>query len=238
VQPGQPGSEMELPPDLLLVGGEDHKTGQADDAEARYTRLERWARERFPLGTVKFRWSGQVMESMDGLAFIGHHPADQKNIYVATGDSGSGLTHGTIAGRLLTDLISGRENPWTELYNPARITLGAAMEFAKETVNTVRQYGDWLTPGEGKTENQVFNDSGAIIGHGAEQVAAYRDELGHLHQCSAICPHLGGIVRWNHSEKTWDCPCHGSRFDRFGKVVNGPANSDLKPVAQPVAAGV
>ena len=237
LQPGRSGDALETPSDLLLVGGEDHKTGQADDAEARYLRLERWARERFPMGTVKFRWSGQVMESMDGLAFIGHHAADPNNIYVATGDSGSGLTHGTIAGLLLTDLISKRENPWAKLYDPSRVTIGAGVEFVEEAVNTARQYGDWLAPGDEKGENQVFNDSGAIIGHGADKVAAYRDELGHLHQFSAICPHLGGIVRWNHGEKTWDCPCHGSRFDRFGKVVNGPANGDLKPVTPPVVAG-
>ena len=237
LQPGRPGEAVETPSDLLLVGGEDHKTGQDDDAEARYLRLERWARERFPIGTVKFRWSGQVMDSLDGLAFIGHHAAAPKNIYVATGDSGSGLTHGTIAGLLLTDLISKRENPWTKLYDPSRVTPGTVVEFVEATVNTAWQYGDWLRPGEGKSENQVFNDSGAILGHGADKVAAYRDEQGHLHQCSAICPHLGGIVRWNHAEKTWDCPCHGSRFDRFGKVVNGPANGDLKPVAPPVVAG-
>jgi len=217
--------------DLLLIGGEDHKTGQEDDAEARYFRLEQWARERFPIGDIKLRWSGQIVESMDGLAFIGPNPLDRKNIFVATGDSGNGLTHGTIAGLLLTDLILGRENPWAKLYDPSRVTLRAANTFAKEAINMAAQYGDWLTPGDVKTENDVAPNSGAVIRHGATKVAAFRD--GELHECSAICPHLGGIVRWNHSEKTWDCPCHGSRFDRFGKVLNGPAITDLHSVAHP-----
>ena len=113
--------------DLLIVGGEDHKTGQADDAEARYDRLETWARERFPInGGRRSQWSGQVMETIDGLAFIGHNPLDGPNIYIATGDSGQGMTHGTIAGILLTDLIVGRRNPWTALYDPARKSLRAA----------------------------------------------------------------------------------------------------------------
>jgi Rieske Fe-S protein len=224
------------PLELLIVGGEDHKTGQEDDAEARYARLETWARERFPIHEIKFRWSGQIMESMDGLAFIGPNPLDRKNIYVATGDSGNGMTHGTIAGLVLTDLICGRENPWSALYDPSRVKLRAAKEFAKETINMVAQYGDWLTPGDVKTAGDLAPGAGAVIRHGATKVAAYRDQAGELHECSAVCPHLGGIVRWNHSEETWDCPCHGSRFDRFGKVLNGPAISDLHPIALPAEA--
>jgi len=214
--------------DILIIGGEDHKTGQADDAEVRYQRLEKWSRARFPMMTdIEFRWSGQVIETIDGLAFIGRNPLDEPNVYIATGDSGNGMTHGTIAGMLLTDLIQGHDNAWSTLYEPARKTLGALNTFAKESLNMAAQYADWITPGDMTKDRLIPPGSGAVIRRGLKKVAVYCDEAGQPHERSAVCPHLGGIVAWNHSEKTWDCPCHGSRFDRFGKVVNGPAISDL-----------
>lgn len=214
--------------EVLIVGGEDHKTGQAHDQEERYGRLEAWARERFPMLTeVRFHWSGQVMETIDGLAFIGRNPQDEPNVYIATGDSGMGITHGTIAGILLTDLILGRPNPWAGLYDPSRKTLRAAGEFAKENLNVARQYADWLTPGDVGSPEEVAAGHGAVLRRGLTKVAIYRDEHGKVHELTAVCPHLGCIVDWNDAEKTWDCPCHGSRFDRLGKVLNGPANSDL-----------
>jgi glycine/D-amino acid oxidase-like deaminating enzyme/nitrite reductase/ring-hydroxylating ferredoxin subunit len=217
--------------DMLIVGGEDHKTGQADDAEDRYGALEKWARTRFPMmKEIKFRWSGQVMEPIDGLAFIGPNPMDNDNVYIATGDSGNGMTHGTIAGMLLTDLIQGRENAWASLYDPSRKTLSAIARFAEENLNVAVQYADWLTAGDIDEDVSVPPGTGAIVRRGLTKLAIYCDEAGRLHECSAICPHLGGIVAWNHSEKTWDCPCHGSRFNKFGKALNGPANTDLSPV--------
>ena len=224
--PAEPSSPT--PSDLLIVGGEDHKTGQADDAEMRYARLEEWARTRFPMMTeIKFRWSGQVMESIDGLAFIGSNPLDDKNVYIATGDSGNGMTYGTIAGMLLTDLIQGRENVWASLYLPSRKTLGAVERFANEAFNLATQYAHWLTIGNIPENVAVPPGTGAIVRRGLSIVAAYCDEAGHMHECSAVCPHLEGIVAWNQSELTWDCPCHGSRFDKYGKVLNGPANTNL-----------
>ena len=132
--------------DVLIVGGEDHKTGQADDGNERFARLERWTRERFPqMGDVEYRWSGQVMEPVDGLAFIGRNPLDEDNVYIATGDSGQGMTHGTIAGMLLTDLIQGRKNAWEDLYSPSRIRLKALPEYAAENINVAAQYADRIT---------------------------------------------------------------------------------------------
>src|SRR4051812_16410720 len=175
--------------DVLIVGGEDHKTGQADDQAERYARLEAWARERFPsIGEVKYRWSGQVMETIDGVAFIGRNPIDAPNVFIATGDSGMGMTHGTIAGILLTDMILGRENPWASLYDPSRKTIGAVGEFAKENLNLARQYGDWLTAGEVGSTDEITPGSGAVVRRGLTKVAAYRDERGTLHECSAVCP--------------------------------------------------
>jgi glycine/D-amino acid oxidase-like deaminating enzyme/nitrite reductase/ring-hydroxylating ferredoxin subunit len=220
------------PQDMLIVGGEDHKTGQPEDrdAEARYARLEAWARQRFPmLQSVAYRWSGQIMEPIDGLAFIGRNPGS-KNTYVVSGDSGNGMTHGTIAGRLIDDLIHGRHNDWATLYDPARKSLRAVGRFVKETVNFVAQYKDLVTGGDVASTEQLAAGSGAVVRRGLHKIAAYRDDRGELHELSAVCPHLGCIVQWNAGEKTWDCPCHGSRFALDGHVLNGPAISGLAPV--------
>jgi glycine/D-amino acid oxidase-like deaminating enzyme/nitrite reductase/ring-hydroxylating ferredoxin subunit len=217
--------------DMLIVGGEDHKTGQADDAGRRYAALERWTRTRFPMiESVDFQWSGQVMEPVDGLAFIGKNPMDDDNVYVATGDSGNGMTHGTIAGLLLTDLIMGRENEWATLYEPSRKTLKAMPEFMSENLNVAAQYANLVTPGDIDSETEIKPGAGAIIRRGLKKVAVYRDDEGALHERSAVCVHLGCIVDWNTREKTWDCPCHGSRYDAYGKVFQGPANRDLNPI--------
>ncbi|HZH88998.1 MAG TPA: FAD-dependent oxidoreductase [Pyrinomonadaceae bacterium] len=214
--------------DVLIVGGEDHKTGQADDAEERFRCLEEWTRERFPqVESFEFRWSGQVMEPADGLAFIGRNPLDSDNVYIATGDSGNGMTHGTIAGMLLTDLISGRENKWAELYDPSRKTLGAIRDYAEENLNVAAQYTDLVTPGEVSDASEIKAGDGRVIRRGLTKVACYRDESGALHERSAICAHLGCVVRFNSTEKTWDCPCHGSRYQTDGHVVNGPAINGL-----------
>lgn len=227
---GDPYHYLRTQEDLLIVGGEDHKTGQASDTRERYARLEAWARKRFPMmGELEFAWGGQVMETQDYLAFIGRNPMDHENILVVTGDSGMGITHGTIAGMLLTDLILGRTNPWEALYDPSRVTLRAAGEFARENSNVALQYADWLTGGDVSSADEVPAGGGAIVRRGLEKIAVYRDDQGQVHECLAKCPHLGCVVHWNPAETTWDCPCHGSRFDRYGKVINGPANRDLAP---------
>jgi glycine/D-amino acid oxidase-like deaminating enzyme/nitrite reductase/ring-hydroxylating ferredoxin subunit len=221
--------------DELIVGGEDHKTGQVDYPEARFELLEAWTRERFDVEAIEFRWSGQVMEPVDSLAFIGRNPG-QKNVYIATGDSGHGMTHGTIAGLLLTDLIVGRDNPWSNLYDPARKPTRALGEFVTENLNVAKQYADYVTPGDRPNEAAPLPDTGMVIRRGVKKVAVYCDAAGAQHECSAVCPHLGCIVSWNSVEKTWDCPCHGSRFNPYGQVVNGPANSGLKKLDADVQA--
>ena len=227
---GDPYHYIRIHDDLLIVGGEDHKSGQATDTAERHSRLEVWARARFPMmGPLEFAWGGQIMETQDYLAFIGRNPMDHENIYVVTGDSGMGITHGTIAGMLLSDLILGRTSPWEALYDPSRVTLRAAADFARENSNVALQYTDWLTAGDVKSADEIAPGDGAILRRGLEKIAAYRDEQGRLHERLAGCPHLGCVVHWNRSESTWDCPCHGSRFDPYGKVINGPANKDLAP---------
>ncbi|MBA2250519.1 MAG: FAD-dependent oxidoreductase [Chitinophagaceae bacterium] len=218
--------------DLLIAGGQDHKTGQADaediSQDERYKNLEDWARLRFPIMTeVVYKWSGQVIEPVDSLAFIGRNPGDN-NIYIITGDSGNGMTHGTIGGMLVSDLIMGINNPWRKLYDPARISIKATGDFLKEAGNMAAQYADYLKAGDIKSVKDLAPNEGAILNVGLHKVAAYRSTSGTLNAYTAICPHLGCVLQWNADETSFDCPCHGSRFTNEGVVINGPALSDLK----------
>jgi glycine/D-amino acid oxidase-like deaminating enzyme/nitrite reductase/ring-hydroxylating ferredoxin subunit len=225
VAPGQSSDQ-----EILLVGGEDHKTGQEDDGDQRFAKLESWTAQRFPMaGQILYRWSGQVQEPADAVAFIGAHPGEE-NLYVITGDSGQGLTHGTLGAILVTDLIMGRPNAWSGLYDPMRSGLAAPVEFAKENLNTASQYRDLLLRDEAESPDQVAPGTGAVIRQGLKPVAVYRDEAGAVHQRSALCTHLECVVRWNSTEKSWDCPCHGSRYSPTGEVLTGPAIQGLKAV--------
>jgi glycine/D-amino acid oxidase-like deaminating enzyme/nitrite reductase/ring-hydroxylating ferredoxin subunit len=227
---GKAGSDDQNGLDLLIVGGEDHKTGQEDHLGRKFTELESWMRLRFPMAQeVVYRWSGQVLEPVDSLGFIGRNPGDSDNVYIATGDSGHGMTHGTIAGMLITDMIMGRPNLWQKLYDPARVSLKSSGEFMKENLNVAAQFKDYVTPGEVDDPMQVMPGTGSVMRKGMTKVAVYCDQDGVRHQCSAVCTHLGCVVHWNDVESSWDCPCHGSRFDPFGKVITGPAVKDLGP---------
>ncbi|MDD5055083.1 MAG: FAD-dependent oxidoreductase [Candidatus Peribacteraceae bacterium] len=217
--------------ELLIVGGEDHKTGQANDAPLRFHRLEEWTRSHFPIaGKIRYRWSGQVMEPVDGIAYIGRNPGISNNVFIVTGDSGNGMTHGTIAGMLLKDLISGRDHPWAALYDPARKPVRALKNFARENLNVA---GEYLKPPEPDDAGPMKPDSARIVRDGKMRIALYCDADGIRYARSAVCPHLGCIVRWNGFEKTWDCPCHGSRFTPDGSVVNGPAIASLETARIP-----
>jgi glycine/D-amino acid oxidase-like deaminating enzyme/nitrite reductase/ring-hydroxylating ferredoxin subunit len=217
--------------DWLIIGGEDYKTGQKEDDAQRLDRLEQWARTRFPMvEAVDYRWSGQVLEPADGLAFIGPNPDGAENIYLITGDCGHGMTHGTIGGMLLTDLILGRQNIWADLYNPRRVSLRSVGELARENLNVAAQYTAWLLPGDAPADEPVPPGGGRVVRRGTHMVAVYCDAEGVLHERSAVCTHMKCIVNWNDLEQSWDCPCHGSRFDPYGKVLNGPA---LEPLPDP-----
>lgn len=219
----KPGEE------ILIVGGEDHKTGQADDMDARFESLVDWTRERFPMAKeVAFRWSGQVQEPSDHMGLIGHHPGDD-HIFMITGDSGQGMTHGTLGAMILADLIAGRENPWASLYSPSRSGLAAPLEMARENLNVAAQFRDYVTPSEVRDVADIPVGGGAVMRRGSRQVAIYRDETGALHERLAVCTHMGCVVRWNNFERSWDCPCHGSRFAPTGEVLTGPA---LKPLPE------
>lgn len=208
--------------DMLIVGGEDHKTGQADDAEKRYAKLERWAKEKFHLEKVEYRWSGQVFNSIDHIGFIGRNPGD-KHIYIASGDTGSGMTNGTIAGILIPDLILGRKNPWEKLYDPTRKHLNTT--FFRENINVAKQYSDYIFM---DTDHSIPKGTGIVIREDDHIFACAKDKDGNLHKVSAVCTHLGCLVHWNTGEQSWDCPCHGSRFSPDGQVLCGPARKPLR----------
>lgn len=215
--------------DILIVGGEDHRTGQAEDFDARFGRLWQWTQKNFPLAEeILYQWSGQCLETHDGLAFIGRFSASEPNVYLITGDSGMGMTHGTIGGMLVTDLILDRWNPWTEVFEPSRILTQSITEAVPEIISSTAPYVDWLTGGDISSTDEIKSGMGAIISHGTTKIAAYRDENGKLFERSAVCPHMGCIVRFNSLEKTWDCPCHGSRFGTDGHPINTPAFTELK----------
>ncbi|OUJ75836.1 FAD-dependent oxidoreductase [Hymenobacter crusticola] len=229
-----PGEPDGVSHDLLIVGGEDHKVGQGAPAES-FRRLEEWMREHFPMmESIDYRWSGQVLEPNDGLGYAGRNPLDADNVYIITGDSGHGMTHGTLGAMLVADLIQGRQTPWEKLYDPGRVTLrpSSIKEFARENANVAAEYTDLLTGGDVSKEEEIEPGSGAVLRRGLTKVAVYRDPQGQTHTCSAICPHLGCVVHWNGVESSWDCPCHGSRFDAYGHLLNGPSNEDLAAVDQ------
>jgi glycine/D-amino acid oxidase-like deaminating enzyme/nitrite reductase/ring-hydroxylating ferredoxin subunit len=210
----------------LLVGGESHKTGHGD-AAARYRNLEAWARERFGMEPV-LRWATQDQMPVDGVPFIGPVDPLSKNVYVATGFRKWGLAMGIAAGELLAALVDGVDHPWAGLFDTSRLRPRAgAASFAKENLDVaVRFFGDRLSKRAGV--GSIERGEGRVVGAGLGQRAVYRDEDGNLHAVSARCTHLGCIVNWNAAEKTWDCPCHGSRFGAGGEVIMGPAVSPLE----------
>jgi nitrite reductase/ring-hydroxylating ferredoxin subunit len=213
---------------MLIVGGEDHKSGTTDDGNERIGRLEAWARERWSaMGDLAYAWSGQVYEPADFIGFIGRSP-QHTEIYVATGDSGQGMTTGGVAALLLSDLMNGRANAWTRIYEPSRKMHHGVLEYLKENVEAARHWVELLGPGEVDSIGALGSGEGALVKVEGKPVAAYRDEAGKLHMRSAICTHAGCTVHWNSFERCWDCPCHGSQFSIDGEVLAGPA---AKPLA-------
>jgi glycine/D-amino acid oxidase-like deaminating enzyme/nitrite reductase/ring-hydroxylating ferredoxin subunit len=226
--------ELDETHDLLIVGGEDHATGLAEQEhkpeEHRYMFVEDWAKQHFEgLDEVVYKWSGQIMEPVDSLAYIGHNPRDASNVFIITGDSGNGMTHATIAGMLIKDLILGKENRWEKIYSPSRFKLKSANIFLKEFVGGFLHYMRHKPEVMKESGLQdIEPNEGGVIEFEGKKIGAYRTESGQLHFVDATCTHQGCTVKWNNDEKTWDCPCHGSRFSYDGKVMNGPANKPLE----------
>jgi glycine/D-amino acid oxidase-like deaminating enzyme/nitrite reductase/ring-hydroxylating ferredoxin subunit len=215
--------------DYLIFGGEDHKTGQKESEKEAFNRLEKVLLRHFPEADPQHRWSGQVIETVDGLPYIGETAERQ---FVATGFGGNGLTFGTLGAIMAVDAFEKRKNPWSELFAPDRKKLRKAWDYLKENADypyyLVR---DWLGRAEGKSTRDLKRGQGRILNLDGKKVAAYRDEHGELSLCSPVCTHMKCIVAWNDAEKTWDCPCHGSRFKPTGEVLAGPAEEDLAKIS-------
>jgi len=218
--------------DVVIIGGQDHTVGTEFNAEERYQNLYKWAKERLPqLGEIVNKWSGQVTEPLDGLPFHGQNPNDAESVQIITGDSGMGMTNGTIGAMVTTDAILGKPNPYSELYSPSRQTITHQFrETVMENIETQLQYLDWLKPADVKDIEDIKPGCGAILRSGLGKVAAYKDENGKVFTCTAVCPHLKAQVQWNDAEKSWDCPAHGSRFNPYGAPLNGPAIRPLEEV--------
>jgi glycine/D-amino acid oxidase-like deaminating enzyme/nitrite reductase/ring-hydroxylating ferredoxin subunit len=211
----------------LIIGGEDHKTGQEEDTEARYERLEKILKENFRSAKPRHRWSGQVIETPDGLPYIGEVSDRQ---FVATGFSGNGMTLGTFSAMLIRDLISGKSDPWNGLFSPNRKATVGTWDYVLENKDFPAYFiKDWI--GSPVPAEDVRPGSGQITKIDGKKHAVYCDEQGKRTELSPICPHMGCIVAWNEAEKTWDCPCHGSRFTAMGEVIAGPAESNLRRIS-------
>ena len=221
------------PKDYVIVGGEDHKTGEADDAETRFGRLEDWARELIPaLENITHRWSGQVLDTIDYAGFIGRNPGSQ-HVYVATGDSGQGMTHGVAGALINADLITQGNSQWAHVYTPDRKPVAAVGNYLRENVTALKSFAEYLTPGEIGSLQELKPGQGAILRQGLSKIAAYRDEKGVVRLHSSSCTHIGCQLHFNSFERTWDCPCHGSIFGVDGEPLNAPAISPLQPVDTP-----
>jgi glycine/D-amino acid oxidase-like deaminating enzyme/nitrite reductase/ring-hydroxylating ferredoxin subunit len=218
--------------EILMVGGENHKPGQGGDTSERYRRLEEWARSRFDVRSIEYRWSTQDNNTPDKVPYIGKLSASSKHLYVATGFGGWGMTNSHVAASILSDLIMGRENPWGELFAPSRFKpVTSAKDFVSENLNVAKEFvSARLSTPEVDSTNELPAGGGEVVELNGKKVAVYKTDAGALHCVSAVCTHMGCIVSWNSAEKSWDCPCHGSRFDYDGKVIQGPANRDLEAV--------
>jgi len=216
---------------VLICGGEDHKTGQEENTAARYEAVVKYTRERFIVESIDSQWSAQVIEPVDGLPYIGHN-ALSSDVFVATGYSGNGMTFGTAAGMILSDAILRQANPWADLFKATRVTpLASAKEFVRENAGVpAHLIGDRLKAPDAQSTDDVKPGEGKLVDVGGHRLAVYRHDDGALQLLSSVCPHLGCTVHFNNAERTWDCPCHGSRFATDGDVLNGPATSALTKV--------
>jgi glycine/D-amino acid oxidase-like deaminating enzyme/nitrite reductase/ring-hydroxylating ferredoxin subunit len=224
---GNPGNG-----DVVIYGGADHKTGQVDDTRARFARIEADLERLAPGVTITHRWSGQVIETNDGLPFIGEMAPKQ---FAATGFSGNGMTFGTLSAMMASDAALGRTNPWRELFDIGRTKIrGGLWDYLTEN----KDYPYYMIRGrfagvEGRSLRALRRGEGKLLEIDGERVAAYRAEDGEVTMRSPVCTHMGCVVQWNTAERTWDCPCHGSRFSPKGEVLAGPAESPLAEVTHP-----
>jgi glycine/D-amino acid oxidase-like deaminating enzyme/nitrite reductase/ring-hydroxylating ferredoxin subunit len=217
----------------LLIGGEDHEVGHGGDTAERYRRIERFARSHFRVQETLYRWSTQDNSPADQVPFIGRHSLLSRRVYVATGFQGWGMTNGTVAGVLLSDMVSGTKNPWSPVFDPNRFTPFISKKFYVQNIHVAEMFVTDRTAGRAEKDlSALLPGEGAIVRDRGKELAASRDENGRVRVFSPTCTHMGCKVSWNNGEESWDCPCHGSRFDREGRVIHAPAVKELSSVDQ------
>ncbi|HEY0433008.1 MAG TPA: FAD-dependent oxidoreductase, partial [Chitinophagaceae bacterium] len=217
----------------LVVGGEDHKTGQDVNEETSFLKLESYMRKHFDIERIDYRWSSQYFESADGLPYIGHLPGHPGNLFVASGFGGNGITYGNVSALVLRDMIMDRESKYVDLFNPNRIKPVAGFTtFVKHNVDVLKKFIDkWFDREQLTQLAGIAPGEARVIRFDGEKIALYKDQNGELFAVSPICTHMKCSVAWNETELSWDCPCHGSRFSFDGKVLTGPADHDLQKIA-------
>jgi glycine/D-amino acid oxidase-like deaminating enzyme/nitrite reductase/ring-hydroxylating ferredoxin subunit len=226
---------------LLIVTGGGHKTGQEPRTDERIARLAAWARDRFDVESFDYRWATQDNFSVDRIPYVGRVRRGSEHLFAATGFSGWGMSNGVAAAVLLADLVLERENPWAALYDAKRLKpLASATSFVKENANVARRwFGDRARAATAERDlSTLAKGEGRVLRANGELAAVHRDEAGDLRAVSAVCTHLGCVIAWNPAERSWDCPCHGSRFDATGTVIQGPAVEDLRPLDDLVRGGL
>lgn len=218
--------------EYMIVGGEDHKTGEAVNTEACFLKLESYIRKHFDVNEILFKWSSQYFEPADALPYIGHLPGHPGNIFVATGYGGNGMTYSSVAAQVLTEMILKEDSPYIDLFNPNRIKPVAGFKtFLKHNVDVLKQFiGKWFDKEKLEELADLAPGEAKVAKYEGEKIALYKDEQGELHAVNPICTHMKCAVAWNSAEQTWDCPCHGSRFSCEGKVLTGPADHDLEKI--------
>ena len=216
---------------LLIAGGLDHKTGH-DDPENAFSQLEKYIRKYYNVSSIKYKWSSQYYVPVDGLPYIGQMPFSADGIYCATGFNGNGMMLGSVAAKILSDLVQGKKSKYEKLFSPSRIKpIDSFSEFVKENADVAYHFlADRLKIKETDSVERLKPDTGKVIEVDGHKIAAYKDADGNLHTLSPICTHAGCIVNWNGEEKSWDCPCHGARYDIEGRVLTGPATLSLEKI--------
>ena len=217
--------------DLILIGGESHKTGQDLNSNTHYSNLVDFANTTFQVQDIPYRWSTQDCMTIDGIPFVGHLTSNSPNLYIATGFGKWGMSNSTVAAMILKDLIVKGENPWTPVYDPHRLIIPSITTFFSQNANVAKEYiSGKLRPA---AENaQIKKGEAAIINVDGEKAGAYRDKNDKLHVLDITCTHLGCELAWNNAELSWDCPCHGSRFSYEGEIIEGPALNPLQKIGE------
>ncbi len=216
--------------ELVLVTGMEHRAGESVDTREHYRDLEAYVRSIYPVRSVDYRWSAQDYITNDGVPYIGPLAEGHENIYIATGFRKWGMTNGTVAATILTDMIRGRASPWAEVYAPDRFKPAAsARRFLVHNIEVAEKYIGGVISRPAGDLADVPPGEGRVLMIEGQKAGVFRDREGRVHAVNPTCTHMGCVAAWNSAEETWDCPCHGSRFDADGKVIHGPAVKDLKP---------